>query len=194
MQDYVPRRDGGARRTQIHIWAQDEEVGERQRSASGESCWREAVLSSLSQKQQNGLGTFREGLANNGDVGDEGFWVSEGTAKGVRDWEKVGEASRLGDVVGPESETLKVEFLGRGRGWPQTGLEGWRDWSISYMVVGNWECPRRGDGAPHRARGVVLLSCLWQHEVKGRILTTEVDSVLSSLTLRTNMLDWRPLP
>lgn len=25
---------------------------------------------------------------------------------------------------GPESETLKVGFLGRGRGWQQTGLEG----------------------------------------------------------------------
>lgn len=36
----------------------------------------------------------------------------------------MGDTPRFGDVGGPESEMLKVGFLGRGRGWQQTGLEG----------------------------------------------------------------------
>lgn len=47
-------------------------VRDRQ-AAGGESCWREAVLSSLTRKEQKGPEAFREGPANNGDVGDEGF-------------------------------------------------------------------------------------------------------------------------
>ena len=67
---------------------------------------------------------------------------------------------------------------------------------LIYLLDGcrELEVPQKRRWSPTKSWRGGLLSCLWQHEVKGRILTTEVGSLLSPLTLRTNMLDWRLLP